>query len=367
MKTFRYPLLGLLMMLLGNLSAQDWQLVWSDEFDGESLDETKWSYQTGTGTDYGLTDWGNNEAQYYREQNVTIRDSMLVITAKKEYYEGKSYTSARIRTIDKGDWKYCRVEFRAKMPIGQGLWSAIWMLSTDNGYGGWAASGEIDILENLGNEPSTIHGTLHYGGQWPDNTHKGLSYTLSSGDFHGEFHDFALEWEEGKIRWYVDDQLYQTQSAGWWSSGGAFPAPFNRRFHLLINLAVGGNWPGYPDSSTEFPQELVIDYVRVYQQGATGTGQESMQVPDAFGLDQNYPNPFHPGTSIIFSTPVVEHVTLEVYDATGRLVQTLVDAEHQPGRYQVEFDGTPFPSGLYAYRLTAGDFKETKQMLLMID
>ena len=159
------------LVLPGKLSGQEWQLVWSDEFDGESLDQDKWSYMIGDGSDYGIPGWGNNEGQYYLEQNASIRDSMLIITAKKELMGGKSYTSARIRTINKGDWKYCRIEFREKMPVGKGMWPAIWMLSTDNVYGGWAASGELDIVEYRGDEPKKIHGTLHFGGEWPENAY----------------------------------------------------------------------------------------------------------------------------------------------------------------------------------------------------
>jgi beta-glucanase (GH16 family) len=140
----------ILFLILGLMAApvcaQNWQLVWQDEFEGESLDMEKWSYQTGTGSEYGLTDWGNNELQYYREENVTLSDGMLHVTAKRESYRGKSYTSGRIRTVDKGDWTYCRIEFRAKMPLGKGLWAAVWMLPTDEEYGGWAASGELDIM-----------------------------------------------------------------------------------------------------------------------------------------------------------------------------------------------------------------------------
>jgi len=152
------------------------------------------------------------------------------------------------------------------------MWPAVWMLPTDNEYGGWAASGEIDIMELVGHEPATIHGTLHYGGAWPHNTSSGSSFTLPSGDFSQDFHIFALEWEPGEFRWYVDGFRYRTQTQ-WHIQGHDFPAPFDKRFHLLINLAVGGNWPGNPDATTEFPQELVIDYVRVYQRTAESGGE----------------------------------------------------------------------------------------------
>ena len=139
-----------LVLIMNGLAGQNWQLVWSDEFDGDTLDMTKWSYQTGTGSEYGLDRWGNNELEYYKEENVSVADGLMTITAKRENIETSQFTSGRIRTIDLGDWTYGRFEFRAKMPQGQGLWAAIWMLPTDNEYGGWAASGEIDIMEYLG-------------------------------------------------------------------------------------------------------------------------------------------------------------------------------------------------------------------------
>jgi beta-glucanase (GH16 family) len=243
-------------------------LVWSDEFNGTEVDTSKWTFQLGDGTDYFLpSGWGNNEQQWYTEENATVADGFLTITAREESVEpGFNFTSARLRSLRKGDWTYGRMEMRAKMPLGKGLWSAFWMMPTDSVYGGWAASGEIDIIEYLGDDPEEVFGTIHYGGSWPNNTFSGTPYRLSSGSFHEEFHEFAIEWEEGEIRWYVDGEHYGTKTE-WYSDGGDFPAPFDKRFHLLLNLAVGGNLPGAPDANTQFPQEYVIDYVRVYQQG----------------------------------------------------------------------------------------------------
>jgi len=363
----RYGLYILLCLVLApvQLSAQNWQVVWHDEFEGETLDLEKWSYQTGTGSQYGLTGWGNNELQYYREQNVMVSDGMLYITAKKENYSGNSYTSGRIRTLDKGDWTYCRIEFRAKMPMGKGLWAAVWMLPTDSEYGGWAASGELDIMEYLGDDIKTVHGTLHFGGSWPDNTHKGQSYKLSEGDFYTEFHDFALEWVEGEIRWFVDGELYQTQNQGdWWSSGGSFPAPFDKQFHLLINLAVGGNWPGSPDGSTLFPQELVLDYIRIFQDMELGISPDQGSGDFGFDLRQNFPNPFHKTTNISYILNQTKHVTLEVYDATGRKVDTLVDEHRNPGAYRVNFDASELAPGLYTCKLSDGLNQRIKHMVL---
>ncbi len=243
---------------------KEWQLVWYDEFETDELDESKWSYQFGTGTDEGLQYWGNNELQYYtdRKENIFIEDDMLHIVALEERYEGMNYTSARIRTKDKGDWLYGRFEIRAKLPEGQGIWPAIWMLPTDNIFGIWPKSGEIDIMELVGHEPETVHGTVHYGPEWPNNQHTGESYTLEEGKFSDDFHIFSIEWEQNQIEWFVDGEHFFTVTP---SDLSPHQYPFNARFHMLINLAVGGNWPGNPDDTTEFPQKLIVDYVRVYQ------------------------------------------------------------------------------------------------------
>jgi len=243
---------------------EGWELVWHDEFNGEAIDPTKWEHEV------NAQGGGNNELQYYtaRSQNSWIEDSIMVIQALKETYTGtegtREYTSARLRTKDKGDWKYGRFDIRAKLPYGQGLWPAIWMLPTDWLFGGWAASGEIDIVELIGNEPQKVYGTLHYGGTYPNNVHTGDSYSLANGNFAIDFHTFSLEWDTTQFRWYVDNILYSTQTS-WYSESSAYPAPFDQYFHLLLNVAVGGNWPGNPDNTTLFPQRMEVDYVRVYR------------------------------------------------------------------------------------------------------
>ena len=240
----------------------DCELVWADEFDGTTLDLTKWEHQTGNGCSIGLCGWGNNELQNYTPANTTVANGELTITARQE--SNGSYTSSRIRSLGRGDFTYGRFEMRAKLPEGQGMWPAFWMLSSNPSlYGVWAASGEIDIMESLGNEPERIYGTIHYGGSFPDNTFSGEETFLPPGT-ESDFHEYAVEWQPGEIRWYLDGQLYATRTS-WWSTGGPFPAPFNIDFHLLLNLAIGGNFPGDPDGTTVFPQEYVIDYVRVYQ------------------------------------------------------------------------------------------------------
>jgi len=245
-----------LMLLSGFSGGSGVTMVWNDEFTGTSIDTTKWSFDIGTGAP-SLTGWGNNELQYYTSNpaNVSIVNGNLTINAIKESYQGSAYTSARIQTKLKGDWTYGRFEIRAKLPKGKGIWPAIWMLPTDNFYGGWAASGEIDIMELLGHEPAKVYGTIHFGGVWPDNQNSSENYTLPKGDFSDDFHIFAIEWDSEGISWYVDSIRYSVKP---------HKQPFDKRFYLIMNLAVGGNWPGNPDGSTVFPVRMEVDYVRVY-------------------------------------------------------------------------------------------------------
>ena len=241
-----------------------WKLVWSDEFEGSKLDFNKWAVEENA---HG---GGNNELQFYVDspRNVRVENGLLVLEARHEPHDyagvRRNFTSSRIRTKHRADWTYCRVEVRAKLPTGRGIWPAIWMLPTEDKYGTWAASGEIDIMELVGHEPHQIHGTIHYGGRWPKNLSAGKPYALPKGTFADDFHIFALEWERDAFRWYVDGQLFSTQTK-WRSEGASFPAPFDQPFHLLLNLSVGGNWPGPPDAQTVFPQRMLVDYVRVYQ------------------------------------------------------------------------------------------------------
>lgn len=236
------------------------KLVWSDEFNYKGLpDSSKWGYDRGAGG------WGNNELQYYtrgRQENARVQDSNLVIEARKENFEGAAYTSARLVSKNKGDWKYGRFEIRAKLPAGKGMWPAIWMLPTKWMYGGWPQSGEIDIMENVGYLPDSIFGTVHTGAyNHSINTQKVKS--ILTKNISTSFHVYAIEWTAEEISFFVDGKKYNnfknehTNSAAW---------PFDQEFHLLLNIAVGGNWGGkYGVDDNIFPQQMVIDYVRVYQ------------------------------------------------------------------------------------------------------
>lgn len=271
--------------------ASDWKLVWSDEFDGDAIDRKRWDFDRGNGfynydAQVWISGWGNGELQYYTDEpeNASVVDGMLRIRALKESRDGCGYTSARLKTRKRDggalfNKKYGRFEVRAKLPTGQGIWPAIWMLPQDDKYGTWASSGEIDLMEARGQQPGKVLGTLHYGSRWPANAHSSREFTFAEGSGIDEFHVYALEWQPGAMRWYVDGGQYAEQSF-WWSSSttrdgqgappkaeselNAWPAPFDQPFYLILNLAVGGQFPGKPDKTSKFPAEMVIDYVRVY-------------------------------------------------------------------------------------------------------
>ncbi|NRA10276.1 MAG: family 16 glycosylhydrolase, partial [Myxococcales bacterium] len=265
----------------GDVDSGGWELVWSDEFEspaGTSPDASRWGF------DIGGTGWGNAEHQYYtdRVENVaTDGEGHLVITAREETVPGSScwngpcrYSSARLKTQGRFEPQYGRIEMRAQLPFGQGIWPAFWMLGANLGSVGWPASGEIDIMENIGREPSQVHGTLH-GPGYSGGEGVGAGYSLPAGQrFADDFHTFAIEWAPDSIRWFVDGKPYQTLTPANLPAGA--PWVFDRPFSLLLNLAVGGQWPGVPDPTTTFPQRMRVDYVRVYERGeASGAALET--------------------------------------------------------------------------------------------
>ncbi|HZG77846.1 MAG TPA: carbohydrate binding domain-containing protein, partial [Paenibacillus sp.] len=256
----------------------DWELVWSDEFDGTgpNLSEggvnlDKWGFQNGTGAEYGLDGWGNNEQQYYTDDNVKVEDGKLVIEAKPQVVGNKKYTSGRLYTANTFAKTYGKFEARMKLPVGEGFWPAFWMMPKDSEYGVWAASGELDIMEARGRLPDHVGGTIHHGGTWPNNRYTGKEYHFPEGESIEEFHTYGVEWEPGEIRWYVDGKLYQTLN-NWDSIGNgqpthfAYPAPFDKEFYMILNLAVGGTYDGNREPSpSDFPAKMEVDYVRVYE------------------------------------------------------------------------------------------------------
>jgi beta-glucanase (GH16 family) len=244
-----------------------WTLVWNDEFSGPegfSPDSQKWTY------DLGGKGWGNHELESYtnRKENARIEKGNLVITAQKDTYTGadgitREYTSARLKTQGLFVQSYGRFEARIKIPEGQGMWPAFWMLGQDIPSLGWPKCGEIDIMENIGKEPGTIHGSLHGPSTTAPTSDLTGIFTLPPGqNFAADFHLYAVEWEPDTIRFYVDSNLYATFRSCDWPAGGKWV--FNHPFFIILNVAVGGDWPGSPDASTKFPQSMLVDYVRVY-------------------------------------------------------------------------------------------------------
>lgn len=253
---------------------EDWQPVWCDEFDYDGLPDTdKWNY------DVGGSGWGNNELQYYTREdldNAHVSDGTLKITAINESYSGNEYTSTRLITKYKGDWLYGKIQVKAKLPSGTGTWPAIWMLPTDWAYGGWPYSGEIDIMEYVGYNPGVVHGTIHTG-EYNGSNGNQIGYSKTVLDAETEFHVYEIEWEPGSIEVFIDGVSYGTfgfnplynidvdNTDAW---------PFDQRFHLLLNVAVGGNWGGIEGvDSSAFPTTLEVDYVRVYQKDYAGLDQ----------------------------------------------------------------------------------------------
>ncbi len=272
--------------LLGRIdkftAVDEWVLTWSDEFNGNAIDSSKWKFETGnwlldTNGNYVTHGWGNNEQEFYTDKNAFTEDGILTIQAKKETYtdpvQGSyEYTSSKLITKDLFSVCGGRIEVRARVDAGKSLWPAIWMLPEDAVYGAWAASGEIDIMEGWGSTPEKICGTIHFGDIWPNNTYLTNDYYFPQNDSTENWHTYALEWDENEMRWYVDEHLFSTQTA-WHSEGRTYPAPFDQNFYLILNLAVGGHFDGVdgihadPSIFADGPKEMMVDYVRVYQKG----------------------------------------------------------------------------------------------------
>ena len=247
-----------------------WDLIWQDEFDGESLDLSKWSYQIGN----GYHGWGNYEAQYYTEDNIFVEDGMLVIEARKENMDGCEYSSGRIRTMtDDGQVLFStqcgKIEARISMPVGEGLWPAFWMMPVDDAYGLWPLSGEIDIVEARGRIADSISGSIHFGEKIPNNKRMAGDYEFENSDI-SRFHVYAVEWNTNEIKWLVDGETYY-QTSNWYTVGNEgviceYPAPFDQPFYLLLNLAVGGTYDeGILPREENLPAQMKVDYVRVYK------------------------------------------------------------------------------------------------------
>lgn len=233
------------------------QLVWSDEFDGNSINTGNWSY------DLGASGWGNQELQNYTSSpdNSYVQDGKLILKAMQSGPD--NFSSARLKSINLQEFQYGRIDVRAVLPVGQGIWPAIWMLGANFDEIGWPDCGEIDIMELIGHQPNRVYGTAHWGADPSQHQYQSGTIALPNGQtFDEEFHVFSIEWQEDEIRWLMDDEVYHTVDP---STVGSQPYPFNQPFFFILNVAVGGVWPGYPDETTLFPVFMAVDYVRVYQ------------------------------------------------------------------------------------------------------
>jgi len=335
------------------LNAQTWNLVWHDEFISGPINTANWKFETGNGS----SGWGNNEWEYYtnRAENATIDNGKLLIIAKSESYGGKNYTSARMKTQDLQSFTYGKIEARMKLPLGKGLWPAFWMLGNSITSVGWPKCGEIDIMEHINTE-TKAYGTIH----WYNTAY--ANYGGNTGCDVTQFHTYAIQWSADTIKWLLDGVKYfDANIANNINGTDEFHAPF----FILLNFAVGGNWPGYPDGTTPFPDTMVVDYVRVYQLVNTSITDNNSKTPDQFALSQNYPNPFNPSTVISYQLPTSNNVSLKVYNAIGNEVATLVNERKEAGRYSVKLEASTLPSGIYFYHLHAGRFTETKKLILL--
>ncbi|MBL7874034.1 MAG: glycoside hydrolase family 16 protein [Cyclobacteriaceae bacterium] len=236
------------------ISHPSMELVWSDEFSGAELNSNNWGFDLGNGCNSGVCGWGNNELETYTNlpANIRVENGTVKITALSSV---GNYTSARIKTQEKVAVTYGRIDVRAKLPKGQGIWPAIWMLGENITSVGWPACGEIDIMELVGHQPQTTHGTVHYNKEGYKSSTG--SSSLTTGNFSDQFHVFTLIWERDKMTWYVDNKSFKTFKPD--------VSAFTKPFFFILNVAVGGNWPGPPDDTTVFPQEMAVDYVRVFQ------------------------------------------------------------------------------------------------------
>ncbi len=277
------------------LSAQCYELLWAEEFDTTGMpDSETWNFETGGGG------WGNNELQYYRadSSNAYVENGTLVITARKENYGGKDYTSARITTQDKFEFQYGKIEARMRLPFGQGIWPAFWMLGANHSEVGWPACGEIDIMEMVGGQDreNTVHGTVFWDHNG-SNADYGQPYTLPSGIFADAFHLFSVEWTPQSIRWFVDGIQFNVIDIT-----SAPLSEFHNKFFVILNLAVGGNWPGSPDATTQFPQQMEVDYVRMYK-GIESFTIEGQDIVGQRSTGLSYALPFSDSIQYLWSVP----------------------------------------------------------------
>jgi beta-glucanase (GH16 family) len=316
----------------------DWTLIWADEFDGTALNTDNWTPEIGSGG------WGNNESQYYtgNSTNVSVYGGKLYITALEEQIADADYSSARLITRDKFEFQYGKLEARLQLPTGQGIWPAFWLLGANITEVGWPLCGEIDVMEHVNNEPVT-HGTTH----WLNNNHvyKGTSFPVETDDFH----TYGIIWDETHILFSVDDNIYYDYV---FAENTNSSASFHQPFFLLLNVAVGGNWPGYPDNSTEFPATMTVDYVRMYQEDGVST--QDIEVAANLSV---YPNPCEDFV-VVSNTSNEGFTSYEILNAVGEVVES-----GSMTQGDVRISTAQFASGIYTVRCKSARGLRTAQVV----
>lgn len=339
--------------------AQDWTLVWSDEFDYTGVpDSTKWSFDV----EGNAWDWGNKELQNYtpaEKRNAWVEQGHLIIEARKEKWsypgdgQERNFTSARLRTIHKGDWRYCKVEVKAKLPGGRGTWPAIWMLPTDNAYGIWPKSGELDIMEHVGYDPGRVHFCVHTEAyNHMHGTQQGANKVLNNP--LQNFFIYSMEWQEDRAEFYANsEKIFTFANAG----AGYTKWPFDKRFHLLLNIAVGGSWGGQQGvDTTIFPVRMHIDYVRVYQKNVP------IQENHLKNENNNYNvniicTPHKRSVSLSFFIPRADAVSATLYTITGKKISQKATSFSKAGQHSLVLSkgSQSMSTGIYALLFQVGN------------
>ncbi len=258
-----FPIIFIAVNVHAQTTAKKWKLVWEENFNGNKIDTTTWHCEVNG--DGG----GNNESQYYtaRDTNVYVKEGLLHLRGLKEDFLRHQYTSAKLTTKNKADFTFGKMEIRAKIPLGQGMWPAIWMMPTDDKFGGWPLSGEIDIMEIKGHEPDTLYGTMHYGPTWPNNRYTGGKIVRSNPAGWGDdFHTYSIIWQKDKIEWLVDGTKFNEGTIANVAAYKNVQYPFNERFYFIVNLALGGNFVNNKINDAVLPNEFLIDYLKVWQE-----------------------------------------------------------------------------------------------------
>jgi beta-glucanase (GH16 family) len=324
----------------GAQSLDGWSLVWSDEFNGTSLDASKWQLELNEG-DHGMS------AYTSRPQNLFVAEGCLALQAQKESYNGMQYTSTQVSSRNKGHWKYGRFDIRAKLPYGKGMWPAIWMMPNNPAYGGWPRSGEIDIMENLGDNTRLVYATLHYG---TTNQMSQGTYTTTTEDrsLSDTFHVYTMIWDTNSFSFYLDSVHNYWNCSTWSPNNVAYPKPFDQTFFMMFDLAIGGSWGGPPDAATVFPQKMLVDWIRVYRRQNTSVIKQRTENRDCGKRPVAINGKW---IELALKTGALAGFTL--HDIAGREVIRITGGTPVAGRIRFPIPAT-LSRGFYVWKSAAG-------------